>query len=98
MGWIENDPEPFKNVKNPKYTFKYICESGVTQLKDKYIEIALQATKEIELIKLVDQLELFWKEAKICSAPYKNQLDAYILKGNEDMISRFNINILDLMI
>jgi hypothetical protein len=41
MGWIQNDPEPFKNINNPKYTFKYICESGVIQLKDKYVEIAL---------------------------------------------------------
>jgi hypothetical protein len=41
-------------------------------------------------------LELFWKEAKICSAPYKNQLDAYIIKGNEDMISRLDDMIVSL--
>jgi len=58
-------------------------------LKDKYIEIALQASKEIELQKIVSNLELFWKDAKINVEPYKNQPDSYILKGNQEMINQY---------
>ena len=25
-GQIEEDPEPFKNTSDPKYTFQFICE------------------------------------------------------------------------
>ena len=54
IGWIPSDPTPFENIYDPKYTFQFICESGITQLKDKFVEIILQASKEIELSKSVD--------------------------------------------
>ncbi len=40
-------------------------------LKDRYTEIALQASKEIELQRLLNNLELFWKEASISTELYK---------------------------
>ncbi len=52
------------------------------------MEIALQASKEIELQKAVSVLELFWKEARLNVEAYKNQQDSYILKGNQEMINQ----------
>jgi hypothetical protein len=34
-------------------------------LKDKFIEISLNAKKEHELLKLVENIEKFWKDAQI---------------------------------
>ena len=87
-GFIEGDEEPFRNIQDPKYTFQYICEAGFYQLKEKYVEIALLASKEIELQKAVSVLELFWKEARLNVEAYKNQQDSYILKGNQEMINQ----------
>ena len=48
-GYIHAEEEPFKDTSDPKYTFSYICESGFMTLKDSFTEIALLASKEIEL-------------------------------------------------
>lgn len=50
-GWVQSDMEPFHDIHDSKYTFQFFCESGIVALKEKYIEIVLQATKEIELTK-----------------------------------------------
>lgn len=69
---IENDPSPFENIRNEKYTFKYIKECGIQAISDQLVDLALQGRKEIEFIKIIEQIELFWRDSKIQIEPYKN--------------------------
>jgi len=56
----------------------------------------LHAAKESELIKMTDNVEIFWKESRLTVAIYKNVQDAYILGNNEDMITRLDDTLLTL--
>ena len=68
----------------------------MSDLKEQFTEIALHAAKESELIKMTDNVEIFWKESRLTVAIYKNVQDAYILGNNEDMITRLDDTLLTL--
>lgn len=62
---VIEDQEIFFDINNSQYTFKYIDESGISELRNQFVEIALYAAKEAELIKMTDNVELFWKESRL---------------------------------
>lgn len=47
---------------------RYINDIGISDLRTQFSEIALHAAKEFELIKMVDNVETFWKDARITVA------------------------------
>ena len=56
-GFVKDDPEPFRNPKDPKYTFQFICEGGFIECRERYMEVALKINKQVELSKNLTQLE-----------------------------------------
>ena len=81
-GYIDEDPEPFRNPKDEKYTFRFICEGGFVECRERYMEIALKINKQVELSKNLAQLELFWNDAKISNAFHNNHPDLPIIANN----------------
>lgn len=53
--------DPFAAITDPKYTVDYIIKVGLDGLKEKLSEIALKAAKEIELVKMLEQVEAVWR-------------------------------------
>ena len=91
---ISNQPAPFHNIKDPIYTVGWIIDHGVVAFKDKLGEIALRAAKEAELLKMIENVELFWKSAFIGVGAYKDNKDVFILGNNEELISRLDDTLL----
>ena len=47
-------PDIFSNIKDPVYTVGWLMENQIFHVKDSIVEIALKASKEAELIKMID--------------------------------------------
>ncbi|CAK92427.1 unnamed protein product (macronuclear) [Paramecium tetraurelia] len=86
--------EPFTPINDPKYNVLWITQAGLDQVKDKLSEIALRAAKEIELVKMLEQVESIWKSAVITVQPYRESKDVFILGNNEDLISKIDDTLL----
>ena len=93
---ITEDDSLFEDIEDPKYSYTCICDLELQDLKEQFSEIALHAAKEAELIKMLENVETFWKDQKITVQPYKNSQEAFILGNNEDMITRLDDTLLTL--
>ncbi|CAK72703.1 unnamed protein product (macronuclear) [Paramecium tetraurelia] len=86
--------EPFTPLDDPKYDVQWITKVGLDQVKDKLSEIALRAAKEIELVKMLEQVESIWRQAVITVQPYRESKDIFILGNNQDLISKIDDTLL----
>ncbi|CAD8082081.1 unnamed protein product [Paramecium sonneborni] len=57
--------EPSTPVNDPKYNVLWIIQAGLDQIKDKLSEISLREAKEIQLVKMLEQVESIWRSAAI---------------------------------
>ncbi|CAD8076520.1 unnamed protein product [Paramecium sonneborni] len=86
--------DPFTPLDDLKYNIQWITQIGLDQIKDKLSEIALRAAKEIELVKMLEQVESIWRSAIITVQPYRESKDVFILGNNEDLISKIDDTLL----
>ena len=63
-------------------------------LKDKISEIALKASKEAELVKMIEQVEWFWRVSYLNVTSYKDNKDVSILGNNDDLIGKIDDTLL----
>jgi dynein heavy chain len=63
-------------------------------VKDKLSEIALRAAKEIELVKMLEQVESVWRGSSITVQPYRESKEIFILGNNEDLIAKIDDTLL----
>lgn len=69
---LDLDEDTFEDLNNPEYTVLWVQENRLVEIKDKLGEIALQAAKEVELVKMIDNVEGVWRVANIVVANYKD--------------------------
>ena len=62
---VTEDDTLFEDLKDPKYTYAFLVEMELRDMRDQFAEIALHASKEAELVKMMDNVELFWKDQRI---------------------------------
>lgn len=62
--------------------------------KDTIAEIALKASKEAELLKMLRGVEAFWSVCSLTVTSYKDRADAFILGNNDDLISKIDDTLL----
>ena len=53
----------------------------------------MQATKEMELAKQLENIQLFWLESKFTLEIFRDQKDNYMLADNEDIVMKIDESI-----
>lgn len=91
---IEFDPPPFHDLKDKRYTLGWIQEHNIVHFKDVISEIALKASKEAELLKMLRGVEAFWSTSSLTVSIYKDRADVFILGNNEDLIAKLDDTLL----
>ena len=84
----------FENIKDPLYTIDWMISKNLFLLKDKISEIALKASKEAELVKMIEQVEWFWRVSYLNVTSYKDNKDVSILGNNDDLIGKIDDTLL----
>lgn len=59
-------------LSSPSLIIRYINDIGISDLRTQFTEIALHAAKEFELIKMIENVETFWKDSRITVYFYNN--------------------------
>ena len=59
---VTEDDTVFEDLQDPKYTYNFLVDMELKDMRDQFSEIALHASKEAELVKMMDNVELFWKD------------------------------------
>lgn len=91
LGMKIND---FENISNPSYTVKWIQDNKLAELKDKLAEIALRASKEVELVRMTESVEAVWRSSSLVVTGYKDNKEISILGNNEDLIAKIDDTLL----
>ena len=86
--------DPFADINDEKYTVKWIETNKITLLKDKLSEIALKASKEVELVKMIETVEAVWRHTSLVVVAYKDNKEISILGNNEDVIAKIDDTLL----
>jgi dynein heavy chain, axonemal len=87
-------PEPFQDLDDSRYTLEYIIGLNMMEQKDQLQDIAVKAAKEAELLKLVENVEMFWKSSYLNVIPYKETKDVFVLGNNDELISKLDDTLL----
>lgn len=85
---------PFADLNDEQYSVKWIEENKLTEIKDKLGEIALKASKEVELVKMIENVESVWRNTSLVIAQYKDSKEISILGNNEDIIAKIDDTLL----
>ena len=59
-------------------------------------EIQIKAVKGAELVKMLNQVELFWKTAALNFISYKDKKNVYLLGDIEELIAKIDDNLMSL--
>jgi len=76
------------------YSLGWIKRHHIVEYKDKIAEIALKASKEAELLKMLRSVEAFWSVSLLTVQNYKERADAFILGNNDDLIAKLDDTLL----
>jgi dynein heavy chain len=57
-------------------------------------EIALKASKEVELVRMIEGVESVWRTSSLVVTSYKDNKEISILGNNEDLIAKIDDTLL----
>ncbi|EAR94576.2 dynein heavy chain (macronuclear) [Tetrahymena thermophila SB210] len=87
-----NKSDLFSSVQANKYKLKYLFDLKIYLFNEQINDIALRSEKERELLKIIEQVEEFWKFSKLGFLPYKEN-EIFILGSNIELIDKIDDNI-----
>jgi len=76
------------------YTLGWIKRHNIVEFKEEIAEIALKASKEAELLKMLRGVEAFWSISSLTVQSYKEKADTFILGNNDDLIAKLDDTLL----
>lgn len=76
------------------YTLGWIKRHKIVDFKDAIAEIALKASKEADLLKMLRGVESFWSIFSLTVQNYKDRPDAFILGNNDDLLTKLDDTLL----